>query len=118
MAKKSDMGHLVAILSYLTLFGWLVALIIHLTQTKTKLGSYHLRQSLGLALSSMVIALILVTGMVVIPIIGFIISAILLVILKIAVFIFWIMGLVYAIQAKQTPIPIIGEKAQEWFSGL
>ncbi len=45
-----------------------------------------------------------------IPVIGWIIS--------IALFIFWIMGIVAAASGKQKPIPILGKPSQQWFKGL
>lgn len=45
-----------AIVSYLTLVGFIVAVIMHGTK-KTQLGSFHLRQSLGLMLTSIAVAM-------------------------------------------------------------
>src|SRR5665213_3720454 len=47
----------VAIVSYMTMLGFIIAIIIH-TSKKTKLGAFHLRRMLGLWLT--VIALIIV----------------------------------------------------------
>ena len=94
-------GQLVAILSYITIVGWIIALILHLNK-KTELGGFHLRQTLIIALAGIVLSWI--------PVIGWILSIIL--------FIFWIMGLVYAIQGKKKEVPIIGGLGQSWFKGL
>jgi uncharacterized membrane protein len=102
MAKKSDHGHLVAILSYLTLIGWIVALGLHFTQGKTRLGSYHLRQTLLLAIVGIILGWI--------PLVRMFAWIVLLV--------FWIIGFVYAIQGVEKPIPLIGKPAQEWFKSL
>ncbi|MBW2965987.1 hypothetical protein KY342_02705 [Candidatus Woesearchaeota archaeon] len=101
MEKKDDQSKLVAILSYITLIGWVVALILNM-QKKTELGSFHIRQAL----------LIMIVGIVLwwIPVIGWI--------LNIIVFVFWVMGLVYAIQGQQKEVPLIGAYAQQWFKGL
>ena len=40
---------MVAIVAYLTLIGFIVAIIIHMNK-KTKLGAFHLRQMLGFVL--------------------------------------------------------------------
>jgi len=98
---KDDQSKVVAIVSYLTLIGWIVALIINMNK-KTDLGSFHIRQSL----------LIMIVGLVLswIPIIGWL--------LAIVLFIFWIMGLVYAIQGQMKEVPIIGKYAQDWFKSL
>lgn len=96
-----DMGRLIAIFSYITPIGWLLALILNLNN-KTSLGSFHVRQTLLLWVAWMVLSWI--------PVIGWIIVVVLLV--------FLIMGLVYAINGKQKGVPIIGPLAQEWFKGL
>ena len=40
----------VAILAYITLVGFIIAIVLH-GQKKTALGTYHLRQALGLILA-------------------------------------------------------------------
>lgn len=98
---KDDNAKIVAIVSYITIIGWIVALILN-SQKKSKLGSYHIRQTLLLYLLTFVFMII--------PVIGWI--------LNIAVFILWIMGLISAINEEEKPIPIIGEYAQDWFKSL
>jgi uncharacterized membrane protein len=100
MAKKDD-GKLVAILSYITLIGWIIAIILH-SNNKTKLGAFHLRQALLLVLAGIVFSFI--------PIVGWI--------LNIGVFVLWIMGLVFAIQGTEKEIPLIGHLAQDWFKSI
>lgn len=87
----------VAILSYITLIGFIIAIVLH-GKNKTRLGAYHLRQSLGLILTSF---------LVLIPILGWI--------LWIGVLVFWVLGLVAAINGQQKPVPLLGEKFQSWF---
>ncbi|MBW2978324.1 hypothetical protein KY331_05755 [Candidatus Woesearchaeota archaeon] len=99
MAK--DQSKLVAILSYITLIGWIIALILNMSK-KTELGSFHIRQALLLIIANIVLWWI--------PVIGWI--------LQIVVLIFWIMGLVYAIQGQMKEVPVIGSYAQKWFKGL
>ena len=52
---KNDNAKLVAILSYITLIGWIVALILN-QQKKTPLGSFHVRQALMIMLTSIVLS--------------------------------------------------------------
>ncbi|MFW5990589.1 MAG: hypothetical protein ACOCQX_00005 [Candidatus Nanoarchaeia archaeon] len=89
---------MVAILSYITIIGWIIALVLH-QENKTSLGSFHLRQALLLMIAGLVLTFI--------PIIGWL--------LNIVVFVFWIMGLVYAIQKQEKEVPLIGGLAQQWF---
>ena len=91
----------VAIVSYITLLGWIIAIILH-NNNRTEFGAFHLRQSLGLILTGTILWFI--------PIIGWI--------LNIIVFVFWIIGLVNAIQGEKKPVPIVGEFYQNIFKGL
>jgi len=98
---KTDNSKLVAIVSYITLIGWVIALVLNM-QSKTKLGSFHIRQSLIIMLTGMILAWI--------PVLGWIVGII--------VFIFWIIGLIAAINGQEKEVPIIGPLAQDWFKGL
>ena len=98
---KDDQGILVAILSYITLVGWIIALILNMNK-KTDLGSFHLRQGLLLVIAWLIFWWI--------PVIGWL--------LNIVVLVFAIMGLVYAIQGQKKEVPIVGSLAQQWFKGL
>lgn len=100
----------VAILSYLTLIGFIIALVMH-SSKKTALGAYHLRQTLGLIITALALS---VGGIVLmfIPIIGWL-----------AVMVAWVgllvlvvMGLISAVNGQQKPVPLLGEHFQKWFS--
>lgn len=95
----------VAILSYLTIIGFIIALIIH-NGNKTKLGAYHLRQMLGLILASLVGG-----ALGVVPLLGWLAM----VVVWIGLLVLWVMGLVSAINAQAKPVPLIGEQFQKWF---
>lgn len=97
----------VAILSYVTVFGWIAAVIMN--NPKKPLASFHVRQMLGIMLAGL--ALMVVS---IIPILGWIVAFV----GMIALFVFWIMGLIGAIQGQQKPLPLIGERSQEWFKAL
>jgi uncharacterized membrane protein len=99
-----------AVLCYITIIGFVVAIILH-SNRKTQLGSFHLRQALGLLLSGFAfgIAAIVLTF---IPFIGWL-----------AVMVGWIsllvlviIGLLGAINGQQKPVPVLGEKYQQWFA--
>ncbi len=95
----------VAILSYLTIIGFIIALIIH-NGRKTKLGAYHLRQMLGLILASLVGG---VLG--VVPLLGWLAMFV----VWIGLLVLWVMGLMSAINAQTKPVPLLGEMFQKWF---
>ena len=42
---KDDQSKVVAIVSYITIIGWIIALILNQSK-KTELGSFHVRQAL------------------------------------------------------------------------
>ncbi|MBD0254967.1 MAG: hypothetical protein ICV83_04545 [Cytophagales bacterium] len=111
-----DNGKLVAILSYMTLVGWLVALVMHNAQ-KTALGAYHLRQSLLLFLAALC-AYAAITFITVVPLLGWLIGILAIPVVGIGSLILWVMGLVAAVNGEHKPIPVIGEKAQEIFKDL
>jgi uncharacterized membrane protein len=95
----------IAILSYITIIGFIVAIVMH-SSKKTKLGSYHLRQMLGLVITG------LVGGIVgVIPIIGWLALPI----IWIGLLVLWVMGLIAAVNGQCKPTPLLGEKYQQWF---
>jgi uncharacterized membrane protein len=98
--NNSD-AKVVAIISYITLLGWIVAIILH-NNNRSALGAYHLRQSLGLMLTIAVLWFI--------PIIGWLLNVVL--------FIFMIIGLIYASQEEQKPVPLVGEFYQNLFKGI
>ncbi len=101
----------VAILSYLTIIGFIVALVLH-SSKKTALGAYHLRQTLGLIVSALVLG---VAGFVLafIPILGWlaVMAA------WIGFFVLWLLGLIAAVNGQQKPVPVLGDNFQKWFAG-
>jgi len=90
-----------AIIAHLTPFGWIVALLLNLDNTKDEMTSFFLRQTLGIFLASALISWI--------PVIGWAVGLI--------TFAFWILSFVYAIQGQMKTIPF-GEYFQDWFRGL
>ncbi|MBA4135702.1 MAG: hypothetical protein C0518_00135 [Opitutus sp.] len=98
----------VAIVSYLTIIGWIVALVIH-GNKKTRLGSYHLRQALGIYLS-FVLAGVANWVLVLIPFIGWIAIPV----LWVGLVVLWVMGLVAAVGGEMKPVPLLGEHYQKF----
>ena len=98
-----------AIVSYLTLIGFVVAVIMHGSK-KSKLGSFHLRQSLGLMLTSIAVAFG-ATILAFVPFLGWMIGLA----AWFALLAFWVMGLLSAINGEQKPVPVVGQHFQKWF---
>ncbi|HLP07445.1 MAG TPA: DUF4870 domain-containing protein [Opitutaceae bacterium] len=95
----------VAIVAYLTLIGWIVALVLQQSK-KSKLGAFHLRQALGLGLTLFVGGFLAI-----IPILGWIAFFV----IWVGVVVFAIMGFISAINGQAKPVPVLGEKYQKWF---
>ena len=115
LVKPADDGKTVAIVSYLSIIGWIIAYVMY-GNNKTPLGAYHLRQTIALFIVGLC-TWILQMMLIFIPIIGWIIS-ILLIFVYIGLFVLWIIGFIAAINGEEKPMPVIGKKAQEWFKGI
>jgi len=99
----------VAIVAYLTLIGFIAAIIIH-SNKKTKLGAYHLRQMLGFILTGAAVVFCEFI-LIFIPILGWLaIFA-----LYISLLVLWVMGLIAAINGEMKPMPVVGPLYQKWF---
>ncbi|MEE4256222.1 MAG: hypothetical protein V2I47_04220 [Bacteroidales bacterium] len=100
----SSNAQLLAVISYLTLIGWIIAFVLY-QNDKSELAIYHLRQSLGLVIIGAI-------GWVIfwIPIIGWLAA--------IFFFVLWLMGLIYAAQGEMKPVPLLGNFFQDIFKGI
>lgn len=101
-------GKTMAIIAYITIFGLIIAFIMN-NDKKNSFTSYHIRQSLGLGITALALGLVNY-----IPFIGWIlgmVGTILLIIL-------WVMGLMSALNGEEKPVPVLGEKYQEWLKGI
>ena len=101
----------VAILSYITLIGFIIAIVMHGSK-KTQLGAYHLRQALGLFITGVAFGLC-VFVLAFIPFIGWLA----IMVGWLALLVFVIMGLIAAATGQQKPVPVLGAKYQQWFAG-
>jgi uncharacterized membrane protein len=110
-AASAPEDRTVAILSYLTIIGFIVALIMHGSK-KTALGSFHLRQCLGMIVSAIALS---IGGMVLafIPIIGWLAVMV----AWIGFLVLWVMGLIAAASGELKPVPVLGAHYQKWFAG-
>lgn len=101
-------GKTIAIIAYITIFGLLIAFLMN-NDKKNSFASYHLRQSLGLVLTSLALSVISI-----IPILGWIVSLL----GSIFIIVLWVIGLMGALNGKEKPVPFLGKKYQEWFKSL
>jgi len=98
----------IAIIAYITIIGLIIAFVMN-NDKKSEFAKFHIKQSLGLALTGLALGII---GM--IPLLGWIIY-----ILGIIVLLYmWVMGLMNAINNTQSSVPFLGKKYIEWFNNL
>lgn len=97
-----------AVIAYLTIIGLIIAFVMN-NDKKEPFASYHIRQSLGLMITGFALSIVNI-----IPILGWIISIVGFVI----VLYMWIMGLMNAINGKEKPLPILGNRFAEWFKSV
>lgn len=102
----------VAIVGYLTFVGFIVAVVMH-NSKKTKLGAFHLRQSLGLMIGSFAIFfLALPLGF--IPVLGAVIDFA----LYIGLLVLWVTGLLAAVNGEFKPVAVVGKHFEKLFGTM
>ena len=105
-------GKTIAIISYLTWIGWIIAFVLY-NSNKSKLAAYHLRQTLALMILG-ILAYIVQIMLIFVPFLGWAIICI----IWIGLLVLWIFGLVAAVNGQEKPMPVIGSLAQNIFSGI
>ena len=96
LAERFNMATFIAVISYFTLLGWIVALVMY-DKHQSSLANFHLRQSLGLIITGAILSLI--------PLVGWA--------LNVVVLLAWLVGLCCAIQGKEYAVPLLGDFYQE-----
>ena len=111
----TDNGKTAAIVSYITIIGWLISYFGMYKENKTALSTYHLRQSLLLHLIFIGLNIAIVIIAVVLPIsaIGYIGWA-----LRVIYIIYMILGALSAYNSERKALPLIGERADTIFPGI
>jgi len=101
-------GKNIAVIAYITIIGLIIAFVMN-NDKKDAFAAYHIKQSLGLAATGLALGII---GMV--PFLGWIIN-----ILGIFILLYmWIIGIMNAINGKESSVPFLGEKYKEWFKNI
>jgi uncharacterized membrane protein len=106
--SKIAEGKTIAIIAYLTLIGLIVAFAMN-SEKKNPFASYHIRQSLGLLITSFAVSFVNI-----IPILGWIVSIFGFIVLLVL----WITGLIQAVNGKEQPIPLLGNLYSKWFANI
>ncbi len=97
----------VSIVAYIPAVGWLIALILN--NPKSDLGSFHVRQALGIFLLTVV-----ARWAVMIPFFGWIASGA----GTMLAIVLWILGVLSAFQGEKKLVSVLGESFQDWFRTL
>ena len=97
----STNGKTIAIIAHLTLIGWIIAIIMN-SSNKTEIGSFYIRQMLGIWLLIIVLSFVPVVNFV-----AWLFGAVL-----------WIISFIGAFNENKKPIFLVGEHFQNWFKGI
>ncbi|MBE9602325.1 DUF4870 domain-containing protein [Pedobacter sp. MC2016-24] len=100
-----------SMLSYITLIGWLVAYLLGKDKADDLL-KYHLKQSLGLAIVSIIFSLALNVIAYLVP------SLHVLGLLGWVIVVLWVMGIINAANMAKKPVPLIGKIFEDKFAFL
>lgn len=94
------------IVSYITLIGWIIAFVKN--NPKDEDAAFHIRQSLGIMLISLVLYIPFMIIVMIMPAMFFLIY-----IPYLAIIALWVLGLISAINEDKKPVPVVGEKIQD-----
>jgi len=108
-------GKKIAIISYFTWIGWIIAYVLYGNNT-SQLAIYHIRQSLFLHILAIIIW-ILRFILLFIPFIGWALWWVTW-LLFIGLFVLWLIGLISAINGEEKPTPLLGKTAQQMLAGI
>jgi uncharacterized membrane protein len=111
-------GKTAGIISYFWIIGWLIAYFGFHQNSKTSLGSYQLRQTLLLHIVATVVWIIVNYVLIAMYASGAGFFFPLVWIVRLALLVLWIVGLIGAVNGEKKPIPILGPMAQGMFPGI
>ena len=110
--SDTDKGKTVAILSYCTLIGWIVAIILHQSD-KTKFGAFHIRQGLGLFIFMAALYIVIGVSGIILFFTWFLLPFI-----PLLVVVMVILGIINASGGKANQLPVMGKLSEKMLSGI
>lgn len=116
-AEPSGDAKTVGILSYCTLIGFIIAIILNSKQ-KSEFGAFHLQQALGLIVCSIVASIALsICGVILafIPIIGPIVAMLMFPLFGLGCLALVVIGIINAVNGKMSPLPVVGGISKKFF---
>lgn len=94
-----------AIIGYITIIGWIIAYLSYRKSTdKSALVKYHLNQSLGIVILSVLLSIVSVTLLSILPSLGTVMY-----LLSFVPLVFMLLGIITAANEVQRPVPVIGK---------
>ncbi len=99
----------VSIVSYITIIGWLIAYFVG-KDNADALAKYHLRQSLGLIIVSILYGIVVNVLTIISPLLG------MLGLVSILFLVLMIIGIINAANEQQKPLPVIGKYFEDKFA--
>ncbi len=82
------------IVAYITIFGWLAAFVAGERED----SKFHLNQALVVNLTFLILAVLAW-----VPVVRLVVGLV-----QIVVFVFWVMGIVYAVREQENEVPLLG----------
>jgi len=105
--KNRDQGKNIAIVSYITIIGAIIAIFMN-QDNKSTFASFHIRQALGIFTSFFLIGYF----------IGYFDSWMISSAFYVFYFILWLYGILAALQGQMKLIPLLGEQFQKIFKNI
>lgn len=99
----------ISIISYITIIGWLVAYFSN--SEKSSLAKFHLKQSFGLFLFTLVIGILFGLLISFVPTLAFLDNA-----YSIVILVLMVLGILNAAKEEEKPLPVIGSMFVDKFN--
>jgi uncharacterized membrane protein len=99
-------GKTMAIISYLTIIGTIIAYVMN-KDKKNTFASFHIRQHIGITLLYLVNAFVIGKF-----------SGTASWIVSIFILVLWFIGFIGAVQGQEKRVPLLGDMFQDWFKGI
>lgn len=101
-----------AIISYITIIGWLIAFFQYKDKERDPFVTYHLKQSLGIAIISFILGAAINIIVRIVPSLSVVVYA------NIAILALWVLGIINAVNGQKKPVPVVGPMFENKFSFL
>ena len=108
-----------ALVSYITIIGWLVSFFSYKGQEKDSLVSYHLKQSFGLFIAYLAYWILDIILVAILAVISWKLAAVISSILYLGFLVFLVLmviGIITASKGEEKPLPIIGKMFEGKFN--